>query len=348
MDEAGGGASPGPQLEISAAGETDIGPRPHNEDVVLLRPDLSLFVVADGAGGQSAGNVASTIAVTTIARFFEESQATAATQPAFDDLGLSTAARRLATAIQRANSAVIEVAKTSQHYRGMGTTVVAAFFEPGRNVLHIGHVGDSRCYRMRDGHFEQLTKDHTLVNDVLSLRPDMPDEQLAKLPRNVITRAIGMSETVRVGIRSWELASDDVFVLASDGLTDVVSGEEMFTALGQGESPETQTAALLTLAEGRATDNVAALVIGCSGEPKARSMWSLNAPSLSPPSGGSAGDSDYPEIMIVGQNDESEPELLVVPQVSLDSDIFHAVQDLTKPESNRVPPPPPVPDLEIE
>ncbi|RLB53948.1 MAG: hypothetical protein DRJ42_10470 [Deltaproteobacteria bacterium] len=351
MDEAegvDGGQGQKAALEISAAGDTHIGPRAHNEDVVMLRPDLNLFIVADGAGGQNAGNVASTIAVTTITHFFEETFDTARNQPAFDDLGLSTSARRLATAIQRANSAVIEVAKTSKHYRGMGTTVVAAFFEPPRNVLHIGHVGDSRCYRMRNGHFELLTKDHTLVNDVLSLKPDMPDAQLAKLPRNVITRALGMSATVRVGIRSWELAAGDVFMLASDGLTDVVAGDEMLGALNRGESPEAQAQGLLDLAEGRSKDNVAALVIGCKGERKERSMWSLNAPSLSPPSGGSGGDSDYPEIMVVGQNEESQPELLVVPQVNLDSDIFHVVQDLTKPESSPVPPPPPVPDIKTE
>ncbi|MBW2464593.1 MAG: serine/threonine-protein phosphatase [Deltaproteobacteria bacterium] len=351
MDEAGEVGGPQGQeaaLEISAAGDTHIGPRPHNEDVVKLRPDLNLFIVADGAGGQNAGNVASTIAVATITRFFEESEEAAQDRPAFDDLGLSTSARRLATAIQRANTAVVEVAKTSKHYRGMGTTVVAAFFEPQRNVLHIGHVGDSRCYRMRNGHFELLTKDHTLVNDVLSLKPDMPDAKLAKLPRNVITRALGMSATVRVELRSWELAAGDVFMLASDGLTDVVAGDEMLGALNRGESPKAQVRGLLDLAEGHSKDNVAALVIACKGEQDARSMWSLNAPSLGPPSGGSGGDSDYPEIMVVGQNEDSQPELLVVPQVSLDSDIFNVVQDLTKPEPSPVPPPPRVPDIKPE
>ncbi len=251
-------------LEVTGAGDTHIGTRPHNEDTVMLRPDLGLFLLADGAGGHNAGNVASTLAVSTVAHYFEETEDRATVEPEYDAVGLSTAARRLSTGIHRANRAVADIAKTSKRYRGMGTTIVAAFFEPDRSVVHIGHVGDSRCYRLRNGIFELLTHDHTLMNDVLALRPDMPDSQLSRLPRNVITRALGMGDTIRATIRTWELAAGDRFVLCSDGLTDRISGYQMVDALELASTPEEQVRLLLELAkEGPMDDNVAAVVIGC-------------------------------------------------------------------------------------
>src|ERR1700691_631493 len=110
-------------LSIHAAGATDIGPvRKHNEDTVLLRDDLGLYIVADGAGGHNAGNVASALATTAIANFFENTQTQAEELPEYDAFGFSTGARRIAQAIQRANRDVIEIAKSSMRHRGMGTT----------------------------------------------------------------------------------------------------------------------------------------------------------------------------------------------------------------------------------
>src|SRR5688500_6480101 len=145
-------------IRITAAAETDIARRQHNEDAVMLRPDLGLYVLADGAEGENAGNVASTLACTSLAHFFEDTQSEAAGMPMFDDLGLATAARRLSMAVQRANRDIIEIAKSGNRYHGMGTTVVAAPVQPAAGVLHLAHVGDSRCYRVRDGRIEQLTQ----------------------------------------------------------------------------------------------------------------------------------------------------------------------------------------------
>src|SRR5690606_29468778 len=116
-----------------------------------LRPDLNLFLVADGAGGQNAGNVAASLAITTIAHFFEQTETGAASLPHFDGLGLRTAARRLSAAVQEANREILEIAKSSDKHRGMGTTIVAALFELDYRMVHIAYVGDSRCYRLRDG-----------------------------------------------------------------------------------------------------------------------------------------------------------------------------------------------------
>src|SRR5579864_5033092 len=189
-------------LAPEAAGATDIGQRSHNEDHVLVRPELGLFLLADGAGGHNAGNVASALATTTVANVFETSATALADRPEIDELGLWTVARRIAAAIRRANTEIIEVAKKTAKYQGMGTTIVALAFSPEGDVVHIAHVGDSRCYRLRGGLLEALTVDHSFVMDILETHPDIDDTLLAKMPRHVVTRALGMEETVRVTMRT--------------------------------------------------------------------------------------------------------------------------------------------------
>lgn len=335
-------------LRVVAAGDTEIGAREHNEDTVMLRPDLDLYMVADGAGGHNAGNIASALAVTTVAHYFEETLPKAMVAPEYDELGLSTAARRLATAIQDANRAVIEIAKSHQRYQGMGTTIVAAFAEPSRGLMHIAYVGDSRCYRLRGGYLELLTHDHTLINDVLALRPDMPDEQLAKLPRNVITRALGMSESVRVSVRSWEIIPGDRFVLCSDGLTDELDDNAIQSLLDLARAPDEHVKLLLRAAnENRANDNIAVVIVAC--ESASGSMESSLPPRTTPrmrskpkrvpsapptaPGSSSEGDDDYPEIIIVGEGitEDSQHAIHIVPAQSAKKDLLDALQELMEP-----------------
>ena len=160
-------------LTLKAAGRTDIGRRrQHNEDVVLVREDLGLFVVADGAGGHNAGEVASALAARSMENYFGATIRATHAAPEFNRLGMPNGARRLSAAVHKANRDVVEIARTSAKHRGMGTTVVAAYFSPRSGLMHVAHVGDSRCYRMRDGDFELLTQDHSLLTDVLEQRPD--------------------------------------------------------------------------------------------------------------------------------------------------------------------------------
>ncbi|MGF1468908.1 MAG: protein phosphatase 2C domain-containing protein [Sandaracinaceae bacterium] len=257
-----------PPLRLLAAGDTHIGRREHNEDTILMRSDLSLYAVADGAGGHNAGNIASALATSTLAHHFESTQDEAASAPAYDEMGLSTAARRLAIAFQEANHEVIEVASTSEKRRGMGTTLVAAHFDLFNGSLVLGHVGDSRCYRLRDGRLEPLTQDHTLVNDVLELRPDLDRESARRLPRNVITNALGMDRTLRVSVRTHEVAAGDRYLLCSDGLTDEVDEGQIAQAIQLTSTPEEQVRLLIDLAaEGGARDNVAVILLTCSLRP---------------------------------------------------------------------------------
>ncbi|HEX7663055.1 MAG TPA: haloacid dehalogenase-like hydrolase [Polyangiaceae bacterium] len=260
------------RLRMIAAGATDIGRgRKHNEDTVLVRRDLELYVVADGAGGHNAGNVASALATTSIANAFETTADQMHDRPDIDSFGLYVDARRLASAIHKANKDVVELAKSSQRFRGMGTTVVAVVPSLASGVIHVAHVGDSRCYRWRMGQLEALTHDHSLLNDVLERWPDVEDAAIAKLPRNVVTRALGMEETVRASVRTFDLMDGDRYLLCSDGLTDTLDHEAMSAMVGDGKkSPEQIVKRLIDSANmAGAKDNLAALVLICELAPGA-------------------------------------------------------------------------------
>jgi protein phosphatase len=346
------------------AGDTHIGKRQYNEDSVLLRPDLDLFLLADGAGGHNAGNVASALAVTAIAHHFEETQTSAENAPDFDLLGLSPEARRLAAAVQQANREVIEVAKTSDRHQGMGTTVVAASFDRHRGLLHLAHVGDSRCYRLRDGRIELLTRDHTLFNDVLELRPDLPEAQAATLPRNVITRALGMSDQVRVAMDTHAISPGDRYLLCSDGLTDVVDESDLAGTLSMGKKPEVLVKRLLEMAieSGRADDNVAVIAVVCDllpgtgavPQPRVRPRTSKRKPSIPPPPDSDVEvtveyeDDDFPEIIYVDGSEEED--IHVVPTQSASPALRRTLRGLMRsplappiaPPVDAPPPPPPM------
>ncbi|MGZ6063255.1 MAG: PP2C family protein-serine/threonine phosphatase [Polyangiales bacterium] len=234
----------------------------HNEDAVLLRDDLGLFLLADGAGGHEAGNVASALATTTVAHHFESTEKEHAARPELDAYGVPVAARRLSASFHRAHHEIVEVAKASNRHRGMGTTLVAAWFEARTGRLHIAHVGDSRCYRLRGGVLEPLTHDHSLLNEVIEVRPDIDEAVLAKLPRHVVTRALGMVDVIRVDVRSYKPLAGDKYLLCSDGLHGVVPEDQMAEALAIERIPEEQARLLIEMGkEAGSRDNVSALVV---------------------------------------------------------------------------------------
>jgi protein phosphatase len=304
------------------AGATDIGQREHNEDHVLLRPELGLFLLADGAGGHNAGNVASALATTTVANVFETSATTLGDRPEVDGFGLWTMARRLATAVQRANAEVIEVAKKTAKYQGMGTTLAALAFSPEGDIVHVAHVGDSRCYRLRGGLLELLTVDHSLVVDVLEMHPDIDDALLGRMPRHVVTRALGMEESVRVTMRTQRALAGDVYLLCSDGISDALDDGRVEELLGDARSPDEHVRALIEAAlVAGAQDNLAAVVVACEATevaPKRRPSARPMPPPAPPPKRrrpiGSA-----PEIIIVGV------ESRVVPSDSVTAGLLDAL-----------------------
>jgi protein phosphatase len=215
-------------MRAIAAGVSDVGlQREHNEDSFVVLKEYDLYVVADGMGGHRAGDVASKLATETISEFFKSTANDDVTWPFHFDTNLSEEENRLLTGIRVANRQIFERSTRSREYHGMGTTVVGAMFSPRKNRMYIGHVGDSRCYRVRGGVIQQMTRDHSLINDYLLAMPDLTEEQRSELPKNVITRALGMQDQVVVDIQHDEPLNGDVYCLCSDGLSGMVQDEEI-------------------------------------------------------------------------------------------------------------------------
>jgi PPM family protein phosphatase len=205
-------------MRAVAAGLSDVGKeRKHNEDRYILLPEFSVFVVADGMGGHQSGEVASRMAASTVAGYFR----------AGSKGGNGSVREALVSALTDANTKIFARADDSRAHRGMGTTVVAAAYSPGDRILYIAHAGDSRCYRIRDRRMEQLTRDHSLLQDALLERPDLSESDLAYLPRNVITRALGIGPSVDLDVKEVEVRVGDCFLLCSDGLHGLVNDTEM-------------------------------------------------------------------------------------------------------------------------
>jgi PPM family protein phosphatase len=290
------------EVVLRASGITDLGKcRAHNEDMVLVRDDLGLYVVADGAGGHRTGEVASALCTRSMANYFGATIRATYEQPEFNRFGIPTGARRLSAAVLKANRDILEISQSTPEHRGMGTTVVAACFSPRSGLLHVAHVGDSRCYRMRAGHLELLTQDHSLMTDVIEQRPELDDDVLARLPKNVVTRALGMEDQLRVSIRSYTVVEGDRYLLCSDGLSGPVPAPLLAMALGRDDEPGVIVERMVKLAnEAGGPDNIAALVIeSTGGHEKALPADSVPPPPLE-------GD------MVNEYRDRSDPELLIL------------------------------------
>jgi PPM family protein phosphatase len=209
-------------MRIRFAGVTDIGlKRAHNEDSFFLPEADRLVIVADGMGGHASGEVASKMAVDTVAEHFRNTAEDAElTWPFKLDGADKYDANRLSTGIKLANLRIFDKAQRDEGCHGMGTTIVASLFLDDK-VL-IGHVGDSRVYRLRDGQLTQLTEDHSLLNDYIRMKR-LSSEDVGKFPhKNVIVRALGMKESVQVDLLSDPTKLGDIYLLCSDGLTGMV------------------------------------------------------------------------------------------------------------------------------
>ena len=215
-------------MRAIGAGLSDVGrQREHNEDRFVILPDHSLFIVADGMGGHRAGDVASTIARTEVADFFKTTMTEDITWPFPFDQSKTEEENKLITGIKLANRKIYDKALGSRELHGMGTTVVGLLYAPKRNQAYVAHVGDSRCYRVRNGSIEQLTRDHSLINEYLQAMPELPTEQRDNLPKNVITRALGMHDQVQVDTKVDTPHPGDVYVLCSDGLSGMLTDQEI-------------------------------------------------------------------------------------------------------------------------
>ncbi|HVU50231.1 MAG TPA: Stp1/IreP family PP2C-type Ser/Thr phosphatase [Polyangia bacterium] len=214
-------------MRVRFAGDSNVGmKRAHNEDSFYLPESERLAIVADGMGGHASGEVASRMAVDTISGFFKATQEEQQlTWPFKMDKGHRYDINRMITAIKLANLKIHEQAQKDPRCHGMGTTVVSALFVD--DALVVGHVGDSRLYRRRDGVFEQITEDHSLLNDYIKMKHLSPDEIAAFPHKNVIVRALGMKDTVQVDVHVDTPRLGDVYIICSDGLSGMIKDEEI-------------------------------------------------------------------------------------------------------------------------
>lgn len=205
-----------PSHRFAMSGMSDPGRvRGDNEDCFVTRPDLGLAVLADGMGGHQAGEIASRMAVDVITAQFVGVGAPSMTPDG----------RVVGQAVQRANTAIHQAAQTHPAYQGMGSTVVVALFSGDR--LHIGHVGDSRVYRLRDRALAQLTKDHSVVQELVNRGLFTPEEARQSMAKNLVTRALGTEPMIEAEITDTTVQPGDIYLLCSDGLTDVVSDDQI-------------------------------------------------------------------------------------------------------------------------
>ena len=254
------------RARVIAVGDTNVGmKRSHNEDNYVLIDEDHLYVVADGMGGHASGEVASQMAIDTLREFFRATSADPeATWPYKMDKSRGYEENRLITSIKLANLRIYEAAQRDPKLRGMGTTVVGiVVVEDG--VL-IAHVGDSRAYRVRDGQLEQLTEDHSLLNDYIKMKR-LTEEEIANFPhKNVIVRALGMKESVKVDTQLDKPQPGDIYVLCSDGLCGPATDDEILEIVVKYPDLKTATQKLIDRAnENGGPDNITCVLAKVMG-----------------------------------------------------------------------------------
>ena len=250
-------------MRVSSASATDKGLRRSiNEDCVLVRDDLSLFVVADGMGGHAAGEVASQEVVDGIAAFVMATQAMSPDQtwPIPFDLEQTVNANRLNAGFRMGNRRLASQIATSNELQGMATTAVAVLIEGASATL--AHVGDCRAYRLRDGQLDRLTRDHSWVEEQIRVGA-LTEEAARQHPwRNIVTRALSGSEDLEVDIQEVALQSGDRLLLCSDGVFTVLDDDQITEVLRRETDLDQLCHALIQGAnDGGGPDNVTAVVL---------------------------------------------------------------------------------------
>jgi protein phosphatase len=214
-------------MRVRFSGATDIGrKRDHNEDSVHLPVHTRLAIVADGMGGHASGEVASALAVDTMVDYYARTaDMQPLTWPYKVDRDLRGDINRMTTGVLLANLEVHERASRDPNCKGMGTTVVAIYFLD--DTIIVGHVGDSRVYRLRKGTLTQITEDHSLINDYIKMKRVTQEEAENWPHKNVIVRALGMKDSVQVDIITEQPKVGDCYLLCSDGLCDMLTDDQM-------------------------------------------------------------------------------------------------------------------------
>lgn len=261
-----------PDFDLTAHGDTDVGLRREaNEDSFLLVPKNALWIVADGMGGHAGGQEASKITVQTcgaaVARRLAEAEAEAAKTK-----GMVNVALVLDAAVREACAQVFDTARDRPELTGMGSTVTLMLVYG--SFAWFGHVGDSRAYLVRDGKIQQVTEDHSLVQEQVTAGLITPEQARVSVMRNIITRSIGFERDVKVDVAAVPLQRGDVFVLCSDGLTGHVEDPEILSVV-EAVKPRAIARTLIEMAnDGGGEDNSTVVVVRADRKRRTRGRQS--------------------------------------------------------------------------
>lgn len=255
------------QLEVASA--TDAGAiRSFNEDSIAFDSDLGLLVLADGMGGYKAGDVASSIATGLVMDYLKGMMNDVALSPV-PSAGLSIEFMAVKTTLEKTNLAIYKTAQTDSKYNGMGTTIVLMMFHQDRAT--VAHVGDSRLYRLRQGRLELMTHDHSLLQEQVEMGLISSEDAKVSHNRNLVSRALGVSPEIKVEISEHRVQPNDIFLLCSDGLNDMVDDSDIELALRelQANLPLTARQLIQMAIDNGGHDNVSVLI----ARVKAATRW---------------------------------------------------------------------------
>ena len=251
----------GSRFKAVSAGLTDVGrKRNHNEDSYLIDEELQLYVVADGMGGHAGGGTASRIAVETIDQEMRSAKK-AAENPFLSDTPLqdSPLPEFLRGSVEKACAAIFKAAQEDPRLAGMGTTVITLCVK-GENAL-FAHVGDSRAYLVRGDLIQQVSEDHSLVNEQIKAGMITPDEARHSRYKNIITRSVGFEEEVQVDVMGIMLEPNDSFILCSDGLANLVEDKEIREVVSSAELKDAPKRLIDLANERGGDDNITVIVV---------------------------------------------------------------------------------------
>lgn len=259
---------------LDIAGRTDTGRvRSQNEDCIAEDLRIGLVVLADGMGGYKGGEIASAMAVNTIVEELRNRIAEIVDNGVDEATGYSPESLAVRAAVNEANGNIFKASQSQIEYQGMGTTLVMGVFYDNR--ITVAHVGDSRMYRFRENILQQITVDHTLLQELIDRGFYTPEEAKSSLNKNLVTRALGIENTVAVDIHEETVSTGDIYLLCSDGLSDMIEDKDIANVLGlYGDNLDLKADHLVTQANingGR--DNISVLLARANSSFPQKRPW---------------------------------------------------------------------------
>jgi len=242
--------------------------RENNEDSVTIDETTRLAILADGMGGYNAGEIASGMATA-----FIKSELGRWLSQAGRHANAKEVRRAMEICVDNANRSIFNAANSNPQYSGMGTTLVLGVFQDGR--LMLGHIGDSRCYRLREGEFVQITKDHSLLQEQMDAGLITPEQAATSTNKNLVTRALGVEDAVLLEVNEHRVEPGDVYLMCSDGLSDMVDNDNIAQLLATDVPLEQKVAQLIDAANANGgRDNISVLLAQAQSGEKKRGLIS--------------------------------------------------------------------------